>query len=156
MDGEMDFDPTTEEGQVDISDEEYDSLIPNDNVDPQGVFDKLTRRFGDRARSAWGSVMRKRQSRNQGQPVPEYLQLQTFDKLEQNDEILRLFWDPVEAAKERLSELYENFDFDEVKFSEKDGVAYIRSENQKQPGKWTKPEKLFTEEGEIRERVKKP
>ena len=29
----MDFDPTTEEGQVDINDEEYDSLIPNDNVD---------------------------------------------------------------------------------------------------------------------------
>ena len=28
MEGEMDFDPTTEEGQVDINDEEYDSLYP--------------------------------------------------------------------------------------------------------------------------------
>ena len=36
MEGETDFDPTTEEGQVDINDEEYDSLIPNDNVDPEG------------------------------------------------------------------------------------------------------------------------
>ena len=53
----MDFDPTTEEGQVDINDEEYDALIPNDNVDPEGLFDKLTRRFGDRARSAWDILL---------------------------------------------------------------------------------------------------
>ena len=105
----MDFDPTTEEGQVDINDEEYDSLIPNDHVDPEGLFDKLTRRFGDRARSAWESLRRKWQARNPHGHVPEYLQLQTFDTLEQNETILHILRDPVEAAKERLSELYENF-----------------------------------------------
>ena len=78
MEGETDFDPTTEEGQVDINDEEYDSLIPNDNVDPEGLFDKLTRRFGDRARSAWDSLRRKWQARNPDRHVPEYLQMDTF------------------------------------------------------------------------------
>ena len=46
-----DFDPLTEEGSIDINDDEYESLIPNENVDPQGLFDKLRRRFGDRARA---------------------------------------------------------------------------------------------------------
>ena len=154
MEGETDFDPTTEEGQVDINDEEYDSLIPNDNVDPEGLFDKLTRRFGDRARSAWDSLRRKWQARNPDRHVPEYLQLQTFDTLEQNDVIRQILRDPIEAAKERLSELYENFNFDEAKLSEKDDVVYIRFPDQRKIGKWTKPEKLFTEEGEIRDRVK--
>ena len=149
----MDFDPTTE-GQVDINDEEYDSLIPNDNVDPEGLFNKLTRRFGDRARSAWDSLRRKWQARNPDRHVPEYLQLQTFDTLEQNDVIRQILRDPIEAAKERLSELYENFNFDEAKLSEKDDVVYIRFPDQRKIGKWTKPEKLFTEEGEIRDRVK--
>ena len=67
------------------------------------------------------------------------------------EKILR---DPIEAAKERLSELYENFNFDEAKLSEKDDVVYIRFPDQRKIGKWTKPEKLFTEEGEIRDRVK--
>ena len=126
MEGETDFDPTTEEGQVDINDEEYDSLIPNDNVDPGGLFDKLTRRFGDRARSAWESLRRKWQARNPDQQVPEYLQLQTFDTLEQNDTILHILRDPIEAAKERLLELYENFNFDEAKLSEKGDIVYIQ------------------------------
>ena len=154
MEGEMDFDPTTEEGQVDINDEEYDSLIPNDHVDPEGLFDKLTRRFGDRARSAWDSLRRKWQARNPDRHVPEYLQLQTFDTLEQNEALRQILRDPIEAAKERLSELYENFNFDEAKLSEKDDVVYIRFPDQRKIGKWTKPEKLFTEEGEIRDRVK--
>ena len=51
-------------------------------------------------------------------------------------------------------ELYENFNFDEAKLSEKDDVVYIRFPDQRKIGKWTKPEKLFTEEGEIRDRVK--
>ena len=62
--------------------------------------------------------------------------------------------DPIEAAKERLSELYENFNFDEAKLSEKGDIVYIQFPDQRKIGKWTKPEKLFTEEGEIRDRVK--
>ena len=80
--------------------------------------------------------------------------MDTFDTLEQNDVIRQILRDPIEAAKERLSELYENFNFDEAKLSEKDDVVYIRFPDQRKIGKWTKPEKLFTEEGEIRDRVK--
>ena len=30
MEGEMDFDPTTEEGQADINDDDYDALFTED------------------------------------------------------------------------------------------------------------------------------
>ena len=64
---------------------------------------------------------------------------------------------PVEAAKEHPSELYENFNFDEVKLSEKDGDVYIQTENSQEhaKSKWTKRQRLFTRKGEVREDVKK-
>ena len=154
MEADPDFDPATEEGQTDINDEEYESLIPNENVDPQGLFDKLRRRFGDRARSAWRSLGEKWKSRNQGRRLPEYLQLKTFDTLEDNETPLDWLSDPIDRAKNRLSELYENFNFDEVKLSEKDGKVYIRLQNTKTGG-WTKPYLLFTQEGEVTAEVKR-
>ena len=154
MEVDPDFDPTPEEGQTDINDEEYESLIPNENVDPQGLFDKLRRRFGDRARSAWRSLGEKWKSRNQGRRLPEYLQLKTFDTLEDNETPLDWLSDPIDRAKNRLSELYENFNFDEVKLSEKDGKVYIRLQNTKTGG-WTKPYLLFTQEGEVTAEVKR-
>ena len=147
----MDFDPTTEEGQIDINDEEYETLLPNKNVDAEGLYDKLTTRFGDRAKSALRALRSKWAARNPWREYPEYLQMETFSAFE---DLHQIVGDPIQEAKERLLELYENFNFDEARLVEKDDVVYIKFENQKQPGKWTKPEKLFTEEGEIRDRVK--
>ena len=151
----MDFDPTTE-GQVDINDEEYDSLIPNDNVDPEGLFDKLTRRFGDRARSAWDSLRRKWQARNPDRHVPEYLQMDTFDRLDLDEALRPILRDPIEAAKERLLELYENFNFDEAKLSEKDDVVYIQFPDQRKIGKWTKARKALHRRGGNPRQSEKP
>ena len=45
MEGETDFDPTTEEGQADINDDDYDSLFTEDKS-PRRFFDKMVDRFG--------------------------------------------------------------------------------------------------------------
>ncbi|XP_031551344.1 citron Rho-interacting kinase-like [Actinia tenebrosa] len=71
-----DFDPTTEEGQVDINDEEYESLLPDDNVNSRGLFDKLRRKYGSRARDALRSLGRKWSSRNPGKSLPEYMRME--------------------------------------------------------------------------------
>ncbi|XP_031570883.1 myosin-13-like [Actinia tenebrosa] len=76
--GTTDFDPTTEEGQVDINDEEYETLLPDDNVDKQGLFDKLTRKYGRRARDAMRSLRDKFKSKNPHTPIPEYLQMESL------------------------------------------------------------------------------
>ena len=67
---DIDFDPLTEEGQVDINDEEYESII-NDDVDPGGFRDAMIRRFGNRLRGGYREMKRMWQSRNPGKSVPE-------------------------------------------------------------------------------------
>ena len=146
MEGETDFDPTTEEGQADINDDDYDALFTEDES-PRRFFDRMVDRFGSAWRRYMPSIRRMWQSRNPGQAAPPYLRLEQLNTVE----------DPVEAAKERLSELYENFNFDEVQLSEKDGNVYIQTENAQEhaKSKWTKPQRLFTQEGEVREDVKR-
>ena len=45
MEGETDFDPTTEEGQADINDDDYDALFTEDES-PRRFFDRMVDRFG--------------------------------------------------------------------------------------------------------------
>ena len=71
---DIDFDPLTEEGQVDINDEEYESII-NDDVDPGGFRDAMIRRFGNRLRGGYREMKRMWQSRNPGKSVPEIHEL---------------------------------------------------------------------------------
>ena len=75
MEGEMDFDPTTEEGQADINDDDYDALFTEDES-PRRFFDRMVDRFGSAWRRYMPSIRRMWQSRNPGQAAPPYLRLE--------------------------------------------------------------------------------
>ena len=71
----MDFDPTTEEGQADINDDDYDALFTEDES-PRRFFDRMVDRFGGAWRRYMPSIRRMWQSRNPGQAAPPYLRLE--------------------------------------------------------------------------------
>ena len=84
----MDFDPTTEEGQADINDDDYDALFTEDES-PRRFFDRMVDRFGSAWRRYMPSIRRMWQSRNPGQAAPPYLRLEHLNTVE----------DPVEGPK---------------------------------------------------------
>jgi hypothetical protein len=73
--GDLDFDALTEEGQVDINEGEYESLIPDGSEEPGDFQDMMKRQFGDRLRAGYSKLRSMWQSRNPGKQVPEYMEL---------------------------------------------------------------------------------
>ncbi|XP_031556625.1 cingulin-like protein 1 [Actinia tenebrosa] len=84
------------------------------------------------------------QSKNRGSPVPEYLELQNTYEAAAGE--------TVEWAMQELTRRYDNFDADDVKLTEKGNKVLISVQDLRFPDKdrWTKPQPLFDEEGNIR------
>ena len=161
MEGEIDpdFDPATEKGRANIRQE-----IDNDEDDTyfkQPDEDVLSwrrrmKKFDKGIKAAIGFLKEKFRSKNPYSRIPEYLEMDDFNR--PKDEIDWLLSDPIEEAKAKLVEEYPNFIFDphDVTFTLEDNkvIIHLRDGRSKNP-KWNKPEVLLTKDGKIRARVKK-
>ena len=90
MDGELfpDLDPLSPEGQEDINDvinDEYDSLIPKDDESGQSFYSRMKQKFGDRYKYAINRVNDLFKSRNKGQNIPVYMELENMEDLKEKE-----------------------------------------------------------------------
>ncbi|XP_031550274.1 early endosome antigen 1-like [Actinia tenebrosa] len=119
---ETDFDPLTEEGQVDINDEE--PLLPDQPID-------------DSVRSRIRNAFARSRERNHA-GLREHIELRNMETIE---------W-----AKQELTRRYPRFEADEVKLTKRKDKVLISVQDLRFPDKdrWTKPQLLFDENGDVR------
>jgi DUF438 domain-containing protein len=73
--GDLDFDPLTEEGRVDINEDEYEVLITRDYADDNDFRDTMHRRFGSKWRAGYNKLRNMWRTRNPNENIPEYMEL---------------------------------------------------------------------------------
>ncbi|XP_031570500.1 myosin-2 heavy chain-like [Actinia tenebrosa] len=71
-----DFDPLTEEGQVDINDEEFDAWTKGEETDPLIFDEALREKYGSRWKRFKASLARMWRSKKPSTPIPTYLQME--------------------------------------------------------------------------------
>ncbi|XP_031556241.1 GRIP domain-containing protein RUD3-like, partial [Actinia tenebrosa] len=106
----------------------------------------LKNKYGNRWKSFKASLNRMWQSKNRGSPFPEYLELQNIDEHEATAR------ETVEWATQELRQRYSRFEADDVRLTERGNKVLISVQDLRFPEKnrWTKPQPLFDENGEIR------
>lgn len=106
--GEIDFDPLTEEGQVDINndiDNEYERLLPRDGEKGDDFFQRLRSKFKTGWRYAANRLQEVFRERNGGANAPIYLQLINSDyDAEQNYSSSNPTYEDRKAAQDRAHE----------------------------------------------------
>ena len=144
-----DFDPTTEEGRIDINDEvdkEYDTLLPKENEPLDDFYSRFRQKFGSRWRDAFNRFSDKWKTQNPDKQLPEYMELQNMDEDTEK----------VKEAKEVLKIRYPNFNFDDVSLFDDNGKVIIAIKYQKgNVEKQTRFHNLFDVNGEINKQLEK-
>ncbi|XP_031552838.1 uncharacterized protein LOC116290011 [Actinia tenebrosa] len=144
-----DFDPLTEEGQVDINDEEFDAWTQGAETDPLIYDAALENKYGSRWKSFKAALNRMWQSKNRGSPVPEYLELQNIDEQGATAR------ETVEWATQELRMRYPNFEVDDIRLTERGNKVLISVRDMRYPdaNRWTKPQLLFDDSGSVKVNV---
>jgi len=144
---DIDFDPTTAEGQEDLNttvDEDYDSLIPNDGVGRESWNEMISNRFGRGARYVKERLIDLWKTRNPGRAVPEYMELQNLPVEDSSTDRLRL---------DTLLSKYPDLDENLIRVStNEEGKQVIRFFSARL-GDFTKPERLYNEDKTVRKSV---
>ncbi|XP_031574213.1 golgin subfamily A member 6-like protein 22 [Actinia tenebrosa] len=146
-----DFDSTTEEGQVDINDEEYDAWTQGAETDPLIYNTALENKYGSRWKSFKASLNRMWQSKNRRSPVPEYLELQNMNEQGATAR------ETVEWATQELRQRYPRFEAYDIRLTERGNKVLISVRDMRHAGanSWTKPQVLFDDTGSVKVNVER-
>jgi len=142
----VDFDPLTEEGREDlnnIADEEFVSLIPKKDETRESWDQRILSRFGS---VKVLSYLKRRladlfKTKNPGKVLPEYMELQNMDDT--------LDKQIVDILLTKYPDLDENLIEITVDEKGKQQISFFS----KRLNDWTKPERLYKEDGTVRRSV---
>ncbi|EDO39598.1 predicted protein [Nematostella vectensis] len=142
----IDFDPTTEEGREDLNttvDEDYDSLLPNDDEGVEPWIKRISTRFGRATSHVIGRLRDLWKTRNPGKAVPEYMELQNMGGSSSTDALR------VDLLLSKYPDLDENL----VQISTDERGKQFISFYSARKGGWTRPERLYNEDRTVRKSV---
>ena len=111
---DIDFDPLTEEGKVDINDtlddkDEFDSLLPEVSETPESWESRFKGKFGRGYRYAISRFNDLFKLGNKGSNIPQYMELEDLDSKREIDEFNQ---SEAQLVVSSLQEVYPEYDYD--------------------------------------------